>query len=133
MAFLDGTNPSNQIAFDTNGSPISVASSFASQVNTSNTETAFGSPHGMLPQLVTTSQQLSAGSHTILFEIGDVNDHILDSAVFLTNFRATAAGPGGGPGTGNAAPEPSSIVLGLFGAAAGIFAVARKRMNRRTV
>jgi hypothetical protein len=113
LAFLDGTNPSSQIIFDSTGAAVSVGTSFANQVITSNSETAFGAPHGILPPLTTTSGVLAAGQHTILLEIGDANDHILDSAVFLADFRATY-NPGGGPHTDPTVPEPSTLVsLGL--------------------
>jgi hypothetical protein len=131
LAFLDGTDPLNRIIFDAKGQPVSVGTSFANQVITSNAETAFGYPHGILPALTTTTGVLTAGQHTILFEIGDVNDHILDSAVFLTGLRATnpISGGGGGPGTNpTGVPEPSTLLcLGL--SALGLVGYWRLRRN----
>jgi hypothetical protein len=40
LAFLNGTNPSDQIIFDSTGAAVSVGTSFANQVITSNNETA---------------------------------------------------------------------------------------------
>lgn len=63
-----------------------------------------------------------------------MNDHILDSAAFLTDFRTATPRPagGGGPDTefeGEAVPEPSSAILLGVGAAGllGYFSVRRVR------
>jgi hypothetical protein len=45
---------------------------------------------------------LDAGPHYLIFEIGDVNDHTLDSAVFISNLRAGT----GTPGTGETEDPP---------------------------
>lgn len=97
VAFVDGMAPENQVCFDADGSAIQVGASFASRVTTADRNTAFANPHGLIRNLTTTTPVLSAGEHTIVFEVGDVNDMILDSAVFITNFRAAAgdAGTGG--------------------------------------
>ena len=50
-------------------------------------KSAFADPHGVLG-LTTTTALLNGDNHTLLFEIGDVNDHILDSAVFISNLRS---------------------------------------------
>jgi hypothetical protein len=114
LAFLDGTATANQVSFDAANQAVQVGASFAGALTTGNTETAFYDPHGLL-RLTTTTGLLSAGAHTLLFEVGDVNDHILDSAVFLSNIRTTV----GTPGTGGTVPEPGSMLLlgtGLLGA-----------------
>jgi hypothetical protein len=104
--FLDGT----QITFDQSGNPVQVGSSFATSLTTADTNSAFADPHGLIGPLTTNSGQLSAGPHTILFEVADTNDHALDSALFLSNFR-TATPVGLGPCTGDCTevPEPASL------------------------
>lgn len=97
--------------------------SFASALTTSDTNTAFGDPHGLVKLQTFTFNQLSAGSHTLNFQVGDVNDHILDSAVFISNFRAEA----GTPGTTPTVPEPSSVLL--LGAGLVALGFARYRMS----
>jgi hypothetical protein len=64
--------------------------------------------YGLVKLQTFTSSALSAGNHSILFEIGDVNDHILDSAVFISNLRAAAGTPGTNDG---AVPEPATMAL----------------------
>jgi len=107
LAFLDGTAVSNQILFDSNNQAVQVGSSFASALTTADTNTAFGNPHGLL-QLTTFTNALAAGPHSIIFEVGDVNDSDLDSAVFLTDFHA---GPGSSGTTPAAVPEPATLTL----------------------
>lgn len=58
VAFLDGTDSKNQIMFDSNYVPVQVGKSFSDKIVTSNTETAFGSPHGFIPTLITTTGML---------------------------------------------------------------------------
>lgn len=108
LVFLDGTDPTNQIAFDKNRQPVQVGNSFAGLVATGDRNTAFGSPHGVLLKLTTTSALLPAGDHTLVFEVGDVNDPILDSAAFIANLRAEA----GDAGTVPTEPPPSLLVQG---------------------
>ncbi len=117
MTFLDGTAASNQIVFDSTGHPVQVGSSFASSLTTADTSTAFTSPQGLIGVLTTTTGTLAAGSHTLYFEVGDVNDQELDSAVYLTDLHATTGGTG--PITTSPVPEPSSYALLM----AGLFAV----------
>ena len=113
--FLDGT----QITFDQNGNPVQVGSSFASLLTTADTNTAFSNPHGLLGVLTTTSGSLSAGAHTLQFEVADTNDHVLDSALFVSDLRlatASTTGPTTGGGGTTAVPEPTSLgLLGISG------------------
>jgi hypothetical protein len=114
LAFLDGTAASNQIVFDKSGNPVQVGTTFANALTTADTNTAFANPHGLLALQTFTENKLAAGPHSILFEVGDVNDHILDSAVFISDFHA---GEGGG-GTGPIVPVPNTMLLlgsGLMG------------------
>lgn len=97
VVFLDEKISSQQICFDTNGAAIQVGQSFANLVSTADGNTAFSNPHGMIRKLTTTTAVLAAGPHTLWFEVGDVNDMVLDSAVFLANLRAE----GGNEGTGH--------------------------------
>jgi hypothetical protein len=109
LAFLDGTAVVNQIVFDASGNAVQVGSTFASALTTLDQNTAFAAPHGLLKLETYTQDKLSPGPHWISFQIGDVNDRRLDSAVFISNFRA-GDGPGG---TNNppTVPEPSSLLL----------------------
>ena len=96
LVFLDGTAPANQITFDANNKPVQVGRSFAALTMTTDANTAFAAPHGLIHHLTTTSPVLSAGPHTIIFEVGDVNDHILDSAAFIANLRTGTGTPSTG-------------------------------------
>lgn len=108
LAFLDGTTVGNQIVFDASGNAVQVGSTFASALTTTDANTVFGYPHGLVKLETYTQGVLLEGKHSISFQIGDVNDRRLDSAVFISNFRA-GEGPGGtNPPT---VPEPSSLLL----------------------
>jgi PEP-CTERM motif len=124
FAFLDGTSAANQIVFDANNNPVQVGNSFASEVITNDTQTAFSSPHGIL-SLTTQSGTLSAGNHSMIFEIGDVNDHVFDSAVFISGISATNSS-GGGPST-TTIPEPSTYALFGIGAIGMLLVMRRKK------
>ena len=97
LVFLDGTAPEDQVCFDANGAAIQVGQSFASLVTTADRNTAFSNPHGLIRSLTTTTPLLGEGEHVLYIEVGDVNDMILDSAVFLTNLRAEPGVPGTKP------------------------------------
>lgn len=101
LVFLDGTQPNDQVTFDSNGDAVQVGSSFAGLETTSDQNTAFAAPHAVIHHLTTTTDVLKAGEHTLLFEVGDVNDHILDSAAFITNLRAEPGTPGTDPSDDN--------------------------------
>ena len=114
LAFLDGTGSANQIVFDASGNAVQVGTTFASALTTADTNSAFSDPHGILRLQTFTMNLLSAGTHSLIFQLGDTNDHILDSAVFISDFRA-------GQGTGAtiaAVPEPASLALFLSGLSA---------------
>lgn len=114
LAFLNGSASVNQIVFDAANNPVQVGVGFSSVLTTGDTNTAFVDPYGLVKLQTFTMNKLSAGSHTLNFQVGDVNDHILDSAVFISNFRAEA----GTPGTIPTVPEPSTVLLlgaGLIG------------------
>lgn len=126
LAFLDGT--SNQIVFDSLNDPVQVGLSFASQLTTADQNTAFGDPHGLLKPLTTTTAILDAGAHSILFEVGDVNDERLDSAVFISNFRIDEGSSG--PGTTPTVPIPAAAWL--FGSGIlGLMTMVRRGNHHR--
>lgn len=142
LAFLDGTAPTNQIVFDASNNPVQVGNTFASALTTADTNTAFSDPHGLLKLQTFTLGQLSAGSHTLLFQIGDVNDGILDSAVFISQLRAEAGVGGTGlvtpsvpptnPPTDSTVPPttiPEPASLGLF--SIGLAGLAGARWFKR--
>ncbi|MBK9306197.1 MAG: choice-of-anchor L domain-containing protein [Nitrospira sp.] len=124
LAFLDGSAPANQIVFDSANNPVQVGMSFAGALTTADTNTAFADPHGLLRLQTFSPNELSAGSHTLNFQIGDVNDHILDSAVFISNFRA-------GTGTGGTNPVPIPEPMSLLLLATGLtgLGLARRRIS----
>lgn len=97
LVFLDGTAPENQITFDSNGNAVQVGSSFAGLETTADQNCAFSDPHGLIHHLTTTTEVLESGTHVLIFEVGDVNDHILDSGVFISRLRAEAGDPGTEP------------------------------------
>lgn len=128
LVFLDGTGHTDQITSDLNGKPVQVGSSFAGLVSTSDQNTAFANPHGVLG-LTTTTAEIDSGDHTLYFEIADVNDHVLDSAVFISHLR-TGVGPEGTEPTDpeDYAPEPGDYNLnGIVDAAD--YVVWRKNNN----
>ena len=121
VAFLDGTAVGDQIVFDASNNAVQVGLAFSGALTTADTNTAFSDPHGLLALTTFTQGALAAGAHTLTFEIGDVNDHILDSGVFISNLHA---GPGGG-GT-NPTPDAGSTCSLLGLAMLGIAALRRK-------
>ena len=115
LTFLDGTGTANQIVFDASNNAVQVGVTFASAVTTADNNTAFSNPHGLVKLSTFTIGQPAAGNHSILFEVGDVNDHILDSAAFISNLHA-----GSGSGGTGTTPEPATtllVALGLAGVA----------------
>jgi len=97
LVFLDGTDPSQQITFDSNGNAVQVGSSFAGLETTADQNCAFSNPHGLIHHLTTTTERLDKGPHFLIFEVADVNDQILDSGVFIARLRAELGDPGTEP------------------------------------
>lgn len=129
LVFLDGTSDANQIVFDSNNVPVQVGNSFASLLTTADTNTNFGATHGLLGPLTTSTGLLAAGAHTIIFELGDVNDEKLDSAIFLADFGLSSTSTTG-PVTAPSVPEPGSYALVLAGMAAIGFVHCKLALKR---
>ncbi len=124
IAFVDGLDPDAQVVFDANGKPVQVGRSFAGLETGADVNTAFASPHGLIHHLTTTTPELSAGVHTLRLEVGDVNDQILDSAVFVTGLRLATGDPGTRPSDdcrGDYNNSGSVTVQDLFDFIAGYF------------
>ncbi len=98
LVFLDGFDAAHQITFDAGGNAVQVGSSFAGLETTADMNTAFSNPHALIHHLTTTTERLDSGDHFLIFEVGDVNDHILDSVAFISNLRAE-------PGAGGTHPS----------------------------
>ena len=127
LAFLDGTAVADQIVFDGSNQAVQVGTTFSGALTTADTNSAFSDPHGLV-KLQTFTNTLSAGNHTIVFEVGDVNDHILDSAVFISNLHAGAGPIGTTPsGSTSSVPEPGSLAMVGMGCAGLLLSVWRKR------
>jgi hypothetical protein len=94
LVFLDGLTPADQITFDSEGNPVQVGNSFFGLTTTADLNTAFSTPHGQIHHLTTTSPIIPSGDHVLYFELGDVNDHILDSVAFIANLRTGSGKPG---------------------------------------
>ena len=121
VGFLDGTTTANQIIFDSSGNAVQVGSTFAGALRTDDTNTAFADPHGLLALQTFTKGVLSAGPHTLTFEVGDVNDSVLDSAAFISGLHA-GTGTGGTTGV----PDSGSTLLLLGLAMLGLAALRHK-------
>ena len=122
VAFLDGTAPGNQIVFDAANNAVQIGRTFTDFVTTEDTNTAFGDPHGVTQLQTFTIAELAAGNHSIIFEVGDVNDAFLDSAVFLSDFHAGAGGGGTNP-----IPEPTTFAVLGVGLLATLFRIRQHK------
>lgn len=106
-AFLDGDN----ITFDQNGKPLTVNNNFflldndpwhpGHPAKTNATPVSLFLEYDGLTPLLVTSWPLTPGTHTLKLMIADAGDSILDSAVFLSNFKFSMSGSAG---TGIAPP-----------------------------
>jgi hypothetical protein len=117
LAFLDGTATANQIVFDTSNNAVQVGTTFAGSLTTGDTNTSFTKPHGLLALTTFTTGALTAGAHTLTFEIADVNDHVLDSGVFITNLHAGTGGGGTNPSVPDVGTTASLLGLAMLGMA----------------
>jgi hypothetical protein len=82
----------NNIAFDTNGHTLDVNSAFGFDPGNPNPDT--GTTYDGTSGLLMARKQVTPGSEVeIVFSIMDLGDSILDSAVFLDNFRWTTDPP----------------------------------------
>lgn len=117
LVFLDG----QQIAFDPNGNLIGAPTTNL----TTDNNTAFGDPHYVTPTITVTSPVIPAGTHTLTFELGDVNDGLNDSAVFIANLRSD----GGACGQNPPVPEPTTFLI--WSILGGLGMVAGYRQHKR--
>ena len=127
LVFLDGTTPADQITYDANGNAVQVGSSFAGLETTLDQNSAFSSPHGLIHHLTTTTAELDEGEHSLIFELGDVNDHILDSAVFISHLRAEGGIEGTEETEDDIIPEPASITVLSVAGLASLLSPRRRR------
>lgn len=96
----------NNIAFDPNGHTLDVNSSFGFDPANPNPDT--GTTYDGTSGLLSARTQVSPGSQIeIVFSIMDLGDSILDSAVFLDNFRWT----NDPPELCQAGAEPAGLIL----------------------
>ncbi len=114
VAFLDGTSTIDQIVFDSSNNAVQVGNTFASALTTDDTNTAFADPHGLLALTTFTATNLSAGAHTLIFELADVNDHILDSGIFISNLHAGSGNPGTNPSVPDSGTTVSLLALTML-------------------
>ncbi len=109
-AFLNGSN----ISFDSDGNLISVNNNFFQINNNLNfdpghpalvgkTEANLPLEYDGLTTYLVTSKALTPGTHTLKFVVADASDSILDSAVFLSDFKFALEG--GTEGTGTVSPD----------------------------
>ena len=135
FAFLDGGTKT--LALDKNGLPITIDNQFLTIDNRPDyfdptngfglpDRPGTGTPEGIaelqydgFTQVLRTSFNVGAGSHSLVFVIGDAGDPVLDSGVFISNIL----GPGSGGEDTDPVPEPSSMIaLGL-----GALAMLKRR------
>ncbi len=90
-AYLTGSTGTDQISFDTNGKIINVNNNFFDPAITP-AGTVFD---GTTPKLTTTTDVTPGESISLKFELGDVDDGVYDTAVFLDNIRFESEGNGG--------------------------------------
>jgi hypothetical protein len=101
----------NNFATDANGQPVTIKSTGPTSMSPAE---AAGTPYGGATAPLQARMPVTAGLHTLYLSIFDQSDNILDTTVFVDNFRTFAASAGGCT-RGSVALGPAVSITGPLG------------------